>query len=167
MPKPKTIKISDEVRTALSAAEVFENTPTGVWSLRLVSELDRKTYEAVNKVLVAAGGKWDRKSKAHLFAGDPRENLGIAVATGTIVDKKKSLGQFFTPAGLAHRIVALADVRAGDRVLEPSAGNGALAQVISMNDAKLVCVEDLPDDSFSDAGARVKTVLVHLTKPVL
>ena len=30
-------------------------------------QLDRSTYQAVNKVLVNIGGKWDRRAKGHVF----------------------------------------------------------------------------------------------------
>ena len=33
-------------------------------------QLDRKTYTEVNKVLENMGGKWNRKTKAHVFAED-------------------------------------------------------------------------------------------------
>lgn len=39
-------------------------------------------------------------------------------------------GFFVTPKALAERMVILADVRAGMKVLEPSAGNGSIAQAI-------------------------------------
>ena len=39
-------------------------------------QLDRPTYQAVNKVLVNIGGKWNRKAKGHVFTdGDPAELL--------------------------------------------------------------------------------------------
>jgi predicted RNA methylase len=46
--------------------------------------------------------------------------------TGIVTDAKREFGVFFTPPDLARRAAKLADLRAGMRVLEPSAGHGAL-----------------------------------------
>lgn len=94
-------------------------------------KLDRKLYVDVNKVLEAAGGKWDRRTRSHVFERDPRDVLDLAVSTGKIVSKKTELQAFYTPAKLAMQMVALlpnwtpAKMRSL-RVLEPSAGHGAL-----------------------------------------
>src|SRR5262245_41007256 len=92
-------------------------------------QLDRTLYDRVNKVLMAAGGKWDRRAKAHLFTcgRDPREALGLALSSGAIVDQKKALQQFFTPDALANDLCGRIDVTKGDFVLEPSAGGGSIA----------------------------------------
>lgn len=120
------MKVSDEVRDILSRSVITAT------ALALPPEqLDRATYEAVNKVLKAAGGKWDKKSKTHIFPRDPREALGLAVEQGTIVDRKKELQAFYTPDALAIHIVAEhACLQVGDTVLEPSAGQGALVRAI-------------------------------------
>lgn len=94
-------------------------------------KLDRKLYVDVNKVLEAAGGKWDRRTRSHVFERDPRDVLDLAVSTGKIVSKKTELQAFYTPAKLAMQMAALlpnwtpAKMRSL-RVLEPSAGHGAL-----------------------------------------
>ena len=93
-------------------------------------QLDRKLYESVNKVLELLGGKWSRKDKAHVFEGDPSEALYNAIATESVADTKKGFQQFFTPNALADRLVRLADIRPGHRVLEPSAGNGSILRAI-------------------------------------
>jgi hypothetical protein len=98
-------------------------------------QLDRKLYEAVNKALVAMGGKWNTKDKAHLFAEDPTELLEQALLTGEVLDVKHELQYFPTPTTLAERMLELAfpDGCAGrvlGKVLEPSAGEGAIAQVL-------------------------------------
>ena len=88
--------------------------------------LDRKLYESVNKVLTALGGKWVTKAKAHVF-GEPCEPLiEGAIETGSYV-RPGDMGWFPTPADLATEVVAMADIQPGMLVLEPSAGEGALA----------------------------------------
>lgn len=38
-------------------------------------QLDRKQYKAVNEILENIGGKWNRKTKGHVFSDDPNEKL--------------------------------------------------------------------------------------------
>ncbi len=115
------VNVPPAVRNILDRAEI---TPTYV---RLPNEqLSRSLYQDVNDVLVAAGGRWDRKTKTHLFPTDPREKLQMAKTSGTIVSKKKELEQFFTPVEVADRVAKLADIFKGISILEPSAGAGAL-----------------------------------------
>jgi hypothetical protein len=60
-----TFKISDEVRDVLARSTITAT------SVKLPDgQLERKLYEAVNKALEGAGGRWDRKSKTHLFDRD-------------------------------------------------------------------------------------------------
>src|ERR1700690_1149215 len=94
--------------------------------LKLPEQLDRDTYLRVAKVLTAARGKWDRKAGGHVFPFDPRELIGAAVESGEVVDARKTLQFFETPASLAHRMVDLASITPSDRVLEPSAGLGRI-----------------------------------------
>ncbi len=104
-------------------------------------QLERKLYERVNAVLVNAGGKWDRRTRSHLFKGDPRVKLGLAMDTGVAVDEKKLFQAFYTPPELAVKVVKLASV-CGEVVLEPSAGAGALADECKRQGARSVtCVE--------------------------
>lgn len=126
MTSKSAISLSPEVKA------VLERSVIGVDSVKLPQELDRKLYLAVNKVLEAAGGKWSRKAQSHLFVSDPRQLLGLAVSSGAIIDKKKALQAFYTPAPLADRVVALASLKnvVTCRVLEPSAGHGAIAEAV-------------------------------------
>ncbi len=143
--KNKTLKLSDEVRAALEASDIAQTIGRG-YRLKLAGQLDRATYVAVDKVIKAMGGKWNRSAEAHLFDSDPREIFGLAVTTGEVVDKKKSLGQFFTPVETAREIVALAGIRRHDRVLEPSAGCGHIADAIrELTAVSPTCVEIDPD----------------------
>jgi hypothetical protein len=116
-----SFKVSDEVREVLARSTI---TPT---SVKLPDgQLERKLYESVNKVLAAAGGKWDRKSGTHKFASDPREAMGLAVEKGEAVNTRTLLQSFYTPRPLADRVVKSVKIKHGMRVLEPSAGGGAL-----------------------------------------
>lgn len=101
--------------------------------------LDRKLYEGVNEVLVALGGKWvGRKVQAHVFEEDPSALLDIAVSTGTYV-KPQDFGFFETQRPEVELAIQRADLRPGEKSLEPSAGRGAIA--IEM--AKIVGFENV------------------------
>jgi len=130
-----TINISDAVKNVLSQATIVGNT------LALNGNLDRKLYLQVNEILEAAGGKWSKKEKVHIFTGNPAEILGLAVSEGEIIDKKQTFQEFFTPQSLANRIVDLAGIKSGMRVLEPSAGSGAIADEARKLGADVTCVE--------------------------
>src|SRR3990167_5237455 len=124
---PMTFTIPDAVRDILAQAIIDETSVT-----LNCGQLDRKLYEAVNKVLVAAGGKWNRKVASHIFPRDPREALGLAVATGVAINEQQAKQAFYTPQWLAEDIVRdEMHIEPGDTVLEPNAGYGALALAAS------------------------------------
>lgn len=102
-------------------------------------QLDRKLYQKVNKILVAAGGKWDRKAKAHVFSKDPNEVLGLAVESGSITSKKQELQQFFTPPEVADELIAYLTWWPGLSVFEPSCGHGALLEALCRNPSAIEC----------------------------
>jgi phospholipid N-methyltransferase len=142
--RTKTIPITPEIRAVLERANITST------SLTITEQLDRNLYQAVNKVLEAGGGKWDRKAKAHLFTGDPRAALGIALETGkitreSIVDEKQTFQIFHTPRDLARRMIRIADIKPGDRVLEPSAGEGAIALAAQDAGAIVTAIEIRPE----------------------
>lgn len=118
-----TFKLTDEVRDVLNRSAIGNTT------LKLPEQLDRKLYLAVNKVIAGAGGKWNRTLDCHIFPSDPRAVLGLAVATGEGVNVQQALQAFYTPEVVANRVIELAEIRAYQRVLEPSAGHGALAKL--------------------------------------
>lgn len=94
-------------------------------------QLDRKLYNEVSGALENFGGKWNRKAQAHIFLEDPTAMLDEVVQTGGYVKQKtraQQLGFFETPPELAKRLVEAAEIKAGDKVLEPSAGTGNLVR---------------------------------------
>lgn len=107
-------------------------------------------WAAVKEVFLALGAKW-RTGKPGGFhfpaVDDGAEKVRLALATGEIFDPKAA-GFFPTPAALADRLVALAELRPGHRVLEPSAGRGAIALAVkrACSEAAVGCVELLPDN---------------------
>lgn len=134
-----TVKVPPEV------AEVLRRSTITAGQVLLPPEqLPRELYEQLDKVLRAAGGRWDRRLRAHVFATrDAREALGQGRAT-EVVDVKKQTQAFYTPPALARQLVALAGARRGDSVLEPSAGHGAIAAEVVATGAEVTCVEQDP-----------------------
>ena len=97
-------------------------------------QLDRKLYLEVNEVLSRIGGKWKGgNTKAHLFPDDPADDLATVIDSGEMPSKNPT-AFVPTPSGLAIRVVALAGGstlnRPEIRILEPSAGTGAIAEVV-------------------------------------
>lgn len=122
MPAGSGRTISPEVRKILSSCTV-----DGTMVRLPEGRLERKLYEAVNEVLVALGGKWvGRKVQAHVFEEDPAPMLDIAVSTGSYV-KPQDFGFFETQRPEVELAIQRADLRPGQKVLEPSAGRGAIA----------------------------------------
>lgn len=119
------MKIPVDVLEVLGRSIITEN------SLKLPEgQLERGLYLAVAKVLKAAGGKWSKKEQAHVFNKDPREVLGLAIDSGTIVSEKVTLQAFYTPPEIAEKLVGLVELKPRMKVLEPSAGEGALVKAI-------------------------------------
>jgi|Laugrespbdmm15sd_2_1035082.scaffolds.fasta_scaffold30137_2 predicted RNA methylase len=110
-------------------------------------KMERKLYEEINKVLTNAGGEWKRGRQAHVFKEDPREKLGLVLDTGRSIDEQKLYQAFYTPSSLVNLVVD--ETRGGRldgvRVLEPSAGAGAIADVLRDRGAEVVCVELNPE----------------------
>lgn len=136
----KALRIADDVRRELSAVAVER----GI--VRITRHLDRPLYERVNKVLEALGGKWSRKAKGHVFESDPEDLLENALLSGEVVDLKKAYDFFETPPEVVDLMLAEAPVSAGMRVLEPSAGRGAIADRLLARCAALLvhCAEAEP-----------------------
>lgn len=127
------MKINNDVLAVLSQAIVNGNAVT------LTGQLDRKLYIKTNEVLEAAGGKWNRKAKAHLFNGDATEIIEQIILTGEILIPQ-DFGYFPTPEPVVNRLMELAEIEPGMLVLEPSAGQGAIAREVAKI-ARVDCIE--------------------------
>lgn len=147
------MKVSNDVLTVLSAAETNAN------ALALVGQLDRKLYEATNKVLEAAGGKWNRKAKAHLFDGDAAERIDQIILTGEITIPQ-DFGFFQTQTPVVDRLVELADVQRIHTLLEPSAGHGNIAKAFQ-HAALITCYELLPDNVKALEALALDRCVIH------
>lgn len=124
----KQTKIAQPVLEVLSACQINPEKKT----VMLPGQLDRKTYQSVNKILENIGGKWNRSAQAHLFTDDPAAAIDQIIQTGELTLAKKN-GFFPTPAELADRMVELLELAEQDEpmtILEPSCGDGALLEAL-------------------------------------
>ncbi|WTW95425.1 methyltransferase [Streptomycetaceae bacterium NBC_01309] len=105
-------------------------------------ELERDGYEAVDRVLKDMGGKWDgRKAvRAHVFPYRIEEFMRHCLVAGEYPSRFQQ-GFFPTPPSLVMQVCDLAGIRAGDTVLEPSAGSGAMTSEIARRGGVVDSVE--------------------------
>lgn len=114
------MQVSNDILSVLSSAKCNEK------MLYLPEQLDRSMYVKTNKVLEAAGGKWNRKAKAHIFDGNAEERIDEIIVTGSITVPKDDYNYFPTSIKYVNRMVANAELRDGDMFLEPSCGDGRI-----------------------------------------
>lgn len=143
------MRVENDVLLVLTHAQTEGN------ALRLVGTLDRELYVRVNKVLEAAGGKWNKKAKAHLYEGDAADAMEQIILTGECeINRKQNFGYFPTPLPLGLQVAELACIEAGNAVLEPSIGQGHLAEAIQrvQPGASIAGYELLPENLAKLAG---------------
>ena len=138
-------QIKNDVLTVLSTLDIDGNNVT------ITAQLDRKLYLAVNKVLERIGGKWNKKVKAHVFDADPTDRLNNVIESGEL-DPLVKTGYFPTPAGIVDQMIELADLERGHLILEPSAGQGHIADmicdVLNLRVVEIMVCETLPENSY-------------------
>jgi len=140
--------------------QVLDRAETDGFRLTLTGALDRKLYLDTAKVLEAAGGKWNRKAKAHLFEVDAADAIEQIILTGEVTSAKQQFGYFPTPAPVVKQVIDLAGIKPGMRVLEPSAGRGALALAAVRAGAVVDCVEIQPDHANALVAERERNITV-------
>lgn len=123
----KTLRFDPEVLSILSNHFQVEPTGAGFVGRLTCGQLDRKTYEKTNKALEALGGKWNRKVNGHAFTTDPREQLTGLLDNGSLKVTKE--GWFPTPYEVTQLMLNEINYKGG-WILEPSAGEGAIASYL-------------------------------------
>ncbi len=133
-----------KIATKLSQAciDVLTRATITATTVTLPEQLARPLYVEVNKALNSAGGKWNKRRGLHEFPADPRAALGLTVETGTAINHRIVKQAFYTPAELATRVAKAASLRdcAGESLLEPSCGHGALILAALEQQRELVIV---------------------------
>lgn len=130
------MKLTTETLSVLSRCETDGET------LRLPAKLDRTLYLSVSKVLKGLQGKWVSSKQAFVFPHPVDDILEQIINTGDFVPTRQAFQFFPTPDALARRMVEMAEIRPGERCLEPSAGRGNIAKYMPGCD----CIELNPDN---------------------
>jgi predicted RNA methylase len=119
--------LSDRQRELLNLVRVEDNFAVYTGTERIPD------WDLLKRIMVALGGKWTKASKKRpggfAFGDDldAAELVRLALETGEVFDPRAA--DFFpTPAGLAKLLVERAGLDFTSRILEPSAGDGALVR---------------------------------------
>lgn len=132
------MRLTAVIREALRTAA-----PDGP-ALTLPGPLPPRLYRQVDAALRAAGGRWDKGRQAHVFPGPARAALDALLARDEVVteaDHKKDTQFFPTPAAVVGEVIGLAGLGPDHLVLEPSAGDGAIAAAAAPLAAAVDCIE--------------------------
>jgi predicted RNA methylase len=117
------------MKVTADVLDVLDRCTTTGPRLYLPESLDRPLYVRTNKVLEAAGGKWNRSAKAHVFEIDAADAIEQVLLTGQITTHQET-GYFPTPPAVVARLLDLAELEPGMLVIEPSAGTGELVRAL-------------------------------------
>lgn len=122
-------EVDGRTRSALTAAETTRD------QVRITAQLDPDLWKSVAKVLTTLGGVYKPNRSAFAFTFDPRPTIQQIGRTGRYINPVSDEGYVPTPAVLAEELTThpysdLGRMPAGSRVLEPSAGDGALVRAI-------------------------------------
>lgn len=129
------MQVETEILSILSRSQVNGS------AVLLPPNLDRAIYLRTDKVLQAAGGKWSRSNKAHLFDGDAEERLDQIIISGRVDVAKDDFDFFPTPPEVVDKMLRLAGDIRGKFVLEPQGGLGAIAYRCADAGAIVDCYE--------------------------
>lgn len=130
----KKIKFDDDVLETISMVKWQDEGKLGILTC---GKLDRQVYLRVNKALEALGGKWNRKLGGHIFKIDPRPLVEGLMEDGSLTVECN--GFFETPPEIVWRMIEL--VAPTGRILEPSAGLGAIADNLPVPEGQIFCIE--------------------------
>ena len=130
----KTLKFDDDVLGVLRGMEWNEDGTLGIIT---GGQLERPLYVSTNKALESMGGKWNRKAGGHIFKVDPRPSVEGLLESGVLEVERD--GFFETPASVVDRMLELA--WPNGRILEPSAGLGAIADRLPVSRDTITCIE--------------------------
>jgi predicted RNA methylase len=129
-PRPK--KLSPKALEVLDSIEVIDK------QARITAgQLDRALYLEINAALEALGGRWNKKSKVHLFENNPLDALDQVVVDGEFSNEVRDFEFFETPLETSAKLLLSIELEPGDLVLEPSCGDGALIEAILTKEPKV------------------------------
>jgi predicted RNA methylase len=98
-------------------------------------------YPKIKQLIETSGGRYSGKG-FDFPAGIDAELVMASLLQGKPLNGKKQSQSFFTPEDLAYKVVRAAGPLEGRRVLEPSAGAGALSDLAEAAGATVIVVEN-------------------------
>ena len=114
-----------------------------------LEEMSDAEYDKLKPIIESLGGHWRQKHKCFVFGEDIREKLKECLQNGIEISEKylwQEKTQFFpTPITVAKRVAELAEFQDGNIVLEPSAGQGGLADFVPKN-CPVLCIEPIKEN---------------------
>lgn len=127
MAKIKKI-IEPEVLNVLNNLEINEEE----LSIKILITLDRETYDKVNKLFILMGGKWNTRTKKHIFKYKNLEETINSIKDEGKSPVKNPFDFFPTPEELAKEMVDKATLLLPStecyEILEPSGGTGRICK---------------------------------------
>lgn len=130
----------------------FEKLETqyGTFYLLHCGKLTDDEYDKIKPIVEHLGGHWREKYNGFVFRKNVSDIFPYLLKTGVRITEQysfKEKTQFYpTPKNVAKRVVELADIKDGMRVLEPSAGVGNIVDQILIN-CDITCVEPYTPNS--------------------
>jgi predicted RNA methylase len=110
-------------------------------------QLNRKQFSNIAKHFKFLGGKWKGgKTKGFVF---DRDISSLSELLGNNIEKKKNLQFFETPREIANMLVKMAELKDCDKILEPSAGRGAIIKAIKDEGSHFVDYCEIDDINLS------------------
>ncbi|MCA3186383.1 MAG: hypothetical protein INH12_00525 [Cupriavidus sp.] len=99
-------------------------------------------YAEIKRLIQKGGGRYDSRGYFKFPAGIDAAVILEELRCGNVVNGKKDSQSFFSPQPVARRVCEAAMPRPGRRYLEPSAGGGALADIVRAAGGEIVVVEN-------------------------
>ncbi len=112
--------------------------------LELPSAYHFDNYAQIKAILGKAGGKYVKNG--FTFKGKDAKEIQDRITGGEVINDKKKFQAFFTPFELATEVRDAAEIKSHHSVLEPSAGQGGLVDVLGTPRENVDCIEIQPDN---------------------
>jgi hypothetical protein len=150
VPEDKVTKMKEDAGQVLDPFEIIRRCEVSGNRVRLPDiQFNKKVYARVKKLFEDAGAGWEgNKTQAFVFPFNP-DRIMEELRSGKEVNIQQDYQFFETPDAIADWLVELAGgIRSTDKVLEPSAGRGALVRAIhrSNPDVTVDCCEMMPEN---------------------
>lgn len=99
-------------------------------------------YAEIKKRITRAGGRYNSRGYFEFPVGVVPTEVLDGLLAGQVVNGKKDSQSFFSPPHVAEFVCASAGSLTGKRVIEPSAGDGALADIAVREGADVTVIEN-------------------------